>query len=249
MHGFAAALVMGILFGPAPGLALAQPNDIPAVTIRLYDYVRLTAESIEAAQRQVTDLYGAIRVHVVWADTVQPTAPRARDRKRDSRELVVNILTPAMSSRIAVGDEALGLAAVTQQDGGGMVAYVFFDRICQLAMVSAREPADVLGVIIAHGDRTSPPASRVALTEWADAAQLECARLQSHQPPAPSFHARASRQHPGVAQSPSTACLEWRRDGRPGRRCGIPTERLARGLSENPTVNRRLSCTSSPWPQ
>jgi hypothetical protein len=141
------AFVVGIL-GLGAGSA-AQPNEIPLVTIRLHDYVRLPTGAIAAAQQHVTALYAAIGVRIVWAETVQPTAAAARFSKRDPGELLVNILTPAMSSRLAVRDEALGLAAVTPLDGGN-VAYVLFGRICRLATASGTRSVDVLGVIIAH---------------------------------------------------------------------------------------------------
>lgn len=149
MRRTALAFLMGIGLGLGPASALAQPNDVPSITIRIYDYARIPTESIEEAQQHVTDLYAAIGVQAVWARTVRPTESRAYSLERDPRELLINILSPTMSRRLAVAEETLGLAAVSLLDGG-TIAYILFDRICQVAVTAATSPASVLGVVIAH---------------------------------------------------------------------------------------------------
>jgi hypothetical protein len=140
---------MGIVLGLGPQSVFAQPNDVPSITIRIYDYAHVPPQFIEEAQEQVTDVYAAIGVQTEWAQTVRPTEPRMYSPERDPGELLINILSPAMSRRMAVAEETVGLAAVTLFDGG-TIAYVLFDRISEVAITSATSPATVLGVVIAH---------------------------------------------------------------------------------------------------
>jgi hypothetical protein len=143
------ALLIGLAFLLQPRGAVAQVNDTHSVLIRVHDYARLPQESIEWAQKYVTALYAHIDVHVVWAKTMRPHESRFHFRDRDPGELVINILPPAMSRRMELTEETLGVAAVTQFDGG-TVAWVLFDRICDVALTSKTNAADVLAVVIAH---------------------------------------------------------------------------------------------------
>lgn len=115
-------LVFALLIVTASGLVpppvVAQTNETPAIGIRIYDYARLAAESIERAQEQVAGLYAAIGVHTVWARTVRPSQPRVPSHERDPRELLIVILNAGMSRGIAVTDDTLGLSAVTALEGG-----------------------------------------------------------------------------------------------------------------------------------
>ncbi len=142
-------VLMGIVLALGPGSALAQTNDASSITVRIYDYARVPPECIEEAQAHVTDLYAAIGVQAVWAKTVRPTESRVHSPERDPRELLMKILSPAMSRRLGVAEDALGLAAVTLLEGG-TIAYVLFDRVSHVAITSATSRATVLGMVISH---------------------------------------------------------------------------------------------------
>lgn len=127
--------------------APAQSSDVLSLPIRIHDYARLPAGSIESAQKRVRDLYAPIGVHPVWAETMRPP-DRLRQLRRDPREWSIIILTATMSRRLRVEAETAGLAVVAVN--GGKVAYVLFDRVAHVAAASATDPADVLGAIMAH---------------------------------------------------------------------------------------------------
>ena len=131
----------GIDRGPIERHALCDGSD--------HATYHLPAECIERARQRVSDLYVAIGVRIVWAENVHPANASAHSPERDPSERLINILTPAMSRRLPVGQDALGAAAVTGR-AGGQVAYVLFDRVGQVAVTSATNPADILGVVIAH---------------------------------------------------------------------------------------------------
>jgi len=149
MHKPTLALLIGLAFILQPGRAVAQVNDIHSVSIRIHDYARTPRESIEWAQKYVAALYARIDVHIAWRRAVRPNEWRVHFRDRDPGELLINILPPAMSRHLEVTEETLGVAAVTQFDGG-TVAYVLSDRICDVATTSQINAADVLAVVIAH---------------------------------------------------------------------------------------------------
>jgi hypothetical protein len=144
----AVAAAIGVWFAIGSPPAFAESADTPVVTVRIRDYVHLSPDLISKAQRLVTKLFATADVRAVWAQTIRP------DEFIDvpdeiPRALSVNILTSEMSSRLMVTDGTLGLAAPTL-DEGGVVAYALFDRIWRVARTSAADPADVLGLVIAH---------------------------------------------------------------------------------------------------
>jgi hypothetical protein len=141
--------IAGLVFVLGSPSALAQSNDVLHVPIRIHDYARLPAGLIESAQERVHDLYAPIGVQPVWAETMRPPDRPRRKLERDPRERSIIILPPAMSRRLRVEAETVGLAVVTRVDGG-KVAYILFDRVCNVAAASAASRAEVLGTIIAH---------------------------------------------------------------------------------------------------
>jgi hypothetical protein len=149
MRRFAFALAAGFVVLLGSELVQAQRNDALSLTVRIYDYAGLPTESVQSAQEQVSDLYSTIGVQTVWAATVRRTESPDQTIERDPREFVINVLTAGMSGRLGVAQEVLGLAAVTPYEGG-KVAYVLFDRVCDVAATSAIRLSDVLGVVIAH---------------------------------------------------------------------------------------------------
>jgi hypothetical protein len=141
--------IVGLVFVFGAHSALAQSNDVLSIPVRIHDYARLPEGSIESAQQRVRDLYAAIGVHPVWAETMRPPDQPRRMLDRDPQEWSIIILNPAMSRRLRVDATAVGLAVVTRLEGG-KVAYILSDRVSNVAAASATDPADVLGMIIAH---------------------------------------------------------------------------------------------------
>jgi hypothetical protein len=116
----------------------------------VYDYVRLQAHAMARAQALVTSIYRAIEIEMCWKRTVgagqlqcqEPVAPGGRD-------LYILLLNSKMSERLGVADDVVGMAAVAAE-GGGLVAYVLFDRVMITAKQEGVDPMSVLGLVIAH---------------------------------------------------------------------------------------------------
>ena len=140
-------MAMGLTLGL--GSALAQPHDMLSVTVRIHDYVGIPTACMTSAQENVKDLYAAIGVNTIWAETKQPGKSLEPAAKYIPGELLINIVTPAMSRRMGVAEHTLGVAAVTLLSGG-KIAYLLFERIRHVALSSGGEAADILGLVIAH---------------------------------------------------------------------------------------------------
>jgi hypothetical protein len=140
-----------ILIGLAlrSGEAIAEPDEMLPVTVRIHDYAGIPAACITSAQEHVTNVYAAIGVQTIWAKTQKPDKSAVPAPKYAPGELLINIVTPEMSRRLGVAQRALGLAAVTLVSGG-KIAYLLFDRIREFALTSGGQPADILGLVLAH---------------------------------------------------------------------------------------------------
>jgi hypothetical protein len=141
------SIAMSLTLGS--GSAIAEPRDMLSVTVRIHDYVGIPTACMMSAQENVKDLYAAIGVNTIWAETKHPGKSPEPAAKYIPGELLINIVTPAMSRRMGVAEHTLGVAAVTLLSGG-KIAYLLFDRIRHVALSSGGEAADILGLVIAH---------------------------------------------------------------------------------------------------
>jgi hypothetical protein len=141
------SIAMGLTFGSRS--AIAESRDMLSVTVRIHDYVGIPIACMTSAQENVKDLYAAIGVNTIWAETKHPGKSPEPAAKYIPGELLINIVTPAMSRRMGVAEPTLGLAAVTHLSGG-KIAYLLFDHIRHVALSSGGEAADILGLVIAH---------------------------------------------------------------------------------------------------
>ncbi|MGE3956164.1 MAG: hypothetical protein AB7H96_05545 [Vicinamibacterales bacterium] len=149
------ALAMMMANGSVPPAA-ADPAAADAssrtVTVRLHDYAELDDDEVNAAQRQVSEIFGTIGVIVEWRTTVRPS------RIKMGREswpadpvpaLTVLALTPAMARRIGIREDVAGYAAVSPQDGGS-VAFMVAERTRRIAECARLSHARVAAGVIAH---------------------------------------------------------------------------------------------------
>jgi hypothetical protein len=131
------------------GVAFGDPHDPLVMKISIHDYTHLSETFVRRTEQHVTDLYASIGVGTEWADTTCPVDPGAEARPYGADELLVNILPAEMSERLQLPNDALGVAYVTVREGG-RVAYIVFDRVNRLAQRWAKEPPQMLGLVIAH---------------------------------------------------------------------------------------------------
>jgi hypothetical protein len=148
MRILALCLLVAISLMLGSGAAIAQPNNVLSVRVRIRDYANIPTGCMTSAQERVKDLYAAIGVHTIWAETLHPGQVPFPAGDYIPGDLLINIVTPAMSRRMGVAEDTLGLAVTLVS--GDKIAYLLFDRIRHVAMDSNGQAADVLGLVIAH---------------------------------------------------------------------------------------------------
>lgn len=132
------------------GAAVSASDSGVVLRISVHDYVHLPLQAIARAQALVASIYRTIEVDTCWKQTVgtrqlqcrEPVAP-------DAHDVYILLLDSEMSERLGVADDVVGVAAVAAQ-GGGLVAYVLFDRVTVAAQQGGVDPMGLLGLVIAH---------------------------------------------------------------------------------------------------
>lgn len=126
--------------------AAATGRDPIVIAIKIKDYAGVPSSVRETAQAEAARVYAAIGVNVLWqfspaADEHEPAASTANLR--------VNILSPAMTRRLTPPPDAAATAPRTREKCG-RVAYVFYDRVQQIAQGHLARLGLLLGLVIAH---------------------------------------------------------------------------------------------------
>ncbi len=135
----------------APGIA-AAPIDIPSVKLRVDDYAVVADTLLARAQEEVTQLYAAIGVRASWLETRHlPSRPPAASTHGDvgAPDLILVVLNPSMTARLAPPPNAVGMAASTPS-GEGRIAYVFYDRLKTVLPLDNGSNMAALGFVMAH---------------------------------------------------------------------------------------------------
>lgn len=148
-------LTTGVAFTIAlftPGLAPAAPDEPTALVVHVDNYARVPATFLAKAQAEATRIYSTAGVQTIWLDgeelpvTAELTEVMSRPGARHVRVL---LLCPEMSERKAILDQVppnvLGQAAY----GTGR-AYIFMGRVMDEGNRRRRDPALVLGRVLAH---------------------------------------------------------------------------------------------------
>jgi hypothetical protein len=136
----------------APLSANSQcPDNRPAVTVQIHDYVHLKGEALSAAREIVTRAYKKVGVGIAWVGVLQDAGEPGTHTK--VAQLTINILTPSMAARGGVPENVLGFVAVPPEGGMGRIGYVVYERIPEVAAATQMAEGDVLGVVLAHDIR------------------------------------------------------------------------------------------------
>jgi hypothetical protein len=122
-------------------LGLSTPvaaDEMPTVLVYLADEVGISSDILRDAQEEVVQIYALIGVKVIWAKRVTG-APT---------QLLV-VVIPPMTGHSLGPKGALGLA-LRGSASPGHLAYVFYDRVQEVAEKHQLSNASLLGIAIAH---------------------------------------------------------------------------------------------------
>jgi hypothetical protein len=133
-------MVMSLLLLTAPAFA-ADALEAITVHVRLLNHARVSRSALRQAEEQVARIYAASGIQILWvADAPSTSLGRTSD---------VLLLSPWMEDHFVAAEgvpsRVLGLAT---RDAGR--AFIFTDRTMALARHLGVDPADALGVVIAH---------------------------------------------------------------------------------------------------
>jgi hypothetical protein len=123
-----------------------------AVSIRIHDYARIEGRQLQRAERQISDIYGAIGVRLEWREPVQPLeieAGRGRWPDDGAATVTIVILGPGMGNRLKASADVAGYAPITREHGG-RIAFVFGAKTRIIASDGGVEHCQVLAGVIAH---------------------------------------------------------------------------------------------------
>jgi hypothetical protein len=145
-------LLLGLVIGSSPASAAPAPGATGAVTARIYDYVGIGQDQIDAAQQQVADTYRQIGVPMRWAQTARAadiSAGRSEWPSDSGTMLTIALIASGMGQRIQLPSNVVGYAA-TDPGGGGRMAFIVVDRTTHIAARGRLFHFHVLGAVVAH---------------------------------------------------------------------------------------------------
>ena len=124
------------------------------ITVRLHNYIQVPAEILQGAEDDVEKLFRSARVYVNFVDCalteeLEPSYPACQGPAGPS-DFVVNIVTSGMAKHLPTSSDGFGLAVTCAPDQASCLAYVFYDRVRQLAPSAKVGPPAVLGRVLSH---------------------------------------------------------------------------------------------------
>jgi hypothetical protein len=126
----------------------------PDVSISVHDYAGVSTILLAAAENQAREIFREARLETVWVNC-SPQLAKLEPRTcyfSDSTHLTLKILPHAMNAQVRNRLDVLG-TAYPDEKGAGYFAYVFYDRIQELAQrrrLGHKLLADVMAHEIGH---------------------------------------------------------------------------------------------------
>ena len=131
MRKLIAALAVGMAVTGGSVASAQNPEDALTVTLHVTNRAAISPKDLAAAEAYATAIYRAAGIQAVWTET--PWAPG----ETRSPHLRVVILSPQMTAKRCkesqLGESVMGIAVDGVTDGSGRIAYIFADRIGQMA--------------------------------------------------------------------------------------------------------------------
>lgn len=122
---------------PEVGGSDSQPDDTPAITLRLYDYVNLSQAVVSWSEATTTEIFKRAGVRVAWVECPVSTrqlrkSPACRG-EMGTTDFAVRLLTQPMAANLVAINHPMGLAQECPDDERGCVANILYPRVGELA--------------------------------------------------------------------------------------------------------------------
>ena len=128
-----------ILANSGPAATSGQRLDQPHIVVSVVNEAGVSPRIISDGQLRITAIYEAIGVAVTWVDTYLDVP----------NVCVVKIVDEVGADGVNAPPDVVGMGFTNQESGGGLV-YVFYDRIAQVSEGNQLDSAALLGAVIAH---------------------------------------------------------------------------------------------------
>ncbi len=134
--------------------AAAEPDARPKMTVCVYNYAQVSSRLLVAAEEEVTRIFLEAGVEVDWV--LWPVRGRAEDRQvapqSDSPRWshVLNLTTRAKAGKLPSNLDPLGFAMPCAKQDPICRAYIFSDRIEDMAKEQSASEARILAHVMAH---------------------------------------------------------------------------------------------------
>lgn len=134
---------------PGVRLSCAQIEDPqPELTVGIHNYAGVTQATLTDGQEQATQIFGRVRITLRWLDC--PPSNEHTDKFRACGQVMpsggvfLKVLPERMAARIGLPERNFGVAIPP------LVAFVFYQRIQNLAKGRGLLESAVLGLVMAH---------------------------------------------------------------------------------------------------
>jgi hypothetical protein len=149
--GFIRGSALAIALLGMAGQAFAQSNPTVVLPVLVYNYASISNAALHSAQRQAGRIFHESGVAFEWHSCRVSTSRPQKDPDCSDAlgraYLVLKILPRSELKVFPVGKDVMGFVP-----SGDMVsdAYVFYDRLYDMARQESADVADLLGSIVAH---------------------------------------------------------------------------------------------------
>jgi hypothetical protein len=131
--GLVAAMTV---YASASAFAAQPAREMRRLAVTVYDYSGIEPQTLEYAERIVSDVYGRAGIEIEWAEPEIIAEPT---------RLYVNLLSTEMAGPFSASKETVGFATP-----GSLAANAIYDRICALARGQRLRCGLLLGYVMAH---------------------------------------------------------------------------------------------------
>ena len=124
------------------------------MTVRVYDYAHVLPRTLGHAEEEASRILRAAGVEMAWVDCPTSVDVAANypacEPPLGAMAVDLRILPPSMAARVRSSREEMGFALPFAKVGSASAAWVFFQRVEQLAESKDADQAQILGHAIAH---------------------------------------------------------------------------------------------------
>jgi hypothetical protein len=144
-----------VLFAAAWPRVIAASSSALEITIHVYDYARVEPPQMVEAEALAARVLGQAGIETRWRHCTMPTLGLAAELDcaeagNGMTHLIVRILPERMSRKIASRSQQFGTSISTRAGVFSTDAYVFFERVVDLAGGGRSPWRALLGAAIAH---------------------------------------------------------------------------------------------------